>query len=256
MGTTKDQTANWVSIGPARWYDCMLGKYTDRKLAMLTGTTEKRIYSRRRDFGIKAYSISQAIEPYLALLGSESDGAVAALCGASVRSVRDFRQSRNIPPRHESRPRPTQQRLPADPLRPYTALLGKVPDADVARLSGLGVEEVRSLRESFNLPEVDPIDEQAPAPRVKDFHGPLLGYESLLGTVSDAKVSREVGVPYGVVVARRIFLDIPPYQRIARASRYKHLIGVVSDSVLAKLAGVSRTRIADMRKGIEHDPKS
>ncbi|MEZ1477593.1 hypothetical protein QVN01_33995, partial [Pseudomonas aeruginosa] len=81
------------------------------------------------------------------------------------------------------------------------------------------------------------------------FHcSPNPGYESLLGTMSAAKISREVGVPIGVVEARQQYLGIAPYRRVSRAERYAHLFGLVPNNVLAKLAGVSHERIADMRR--------
>lgn len=62
------------------------------------------------------------------------------------------------------------------------------------------------------------------------------------------KISREVGVPIGVVEARQQYLGIAPYRRVSRAERYAHLFGLVPNNVLAKLAGVSHERIADMRR--------
>lgn len=40
----------------------------------------------------------------------------------------------------------------------------------------------------------------------------------------------------------------PPYQRVSRVARYEYLLGVVSNNVLAKLAGVTLARVADIRK--------
>ncbi|RON40331.1 hypothetical protein [Pseudomonas brassicacearum] len=38
------------------------------------------------------------------------------------------------------------------------------------------------------------------------------------------------------------------YQRVSRVARYEHLLGVVSNNVLAKLTGVTPARVADIRK--------
>lgn len=42
----------------------------------------------------------------------------------------------------------------------------------------------------------------------------------------------------------------------AHHSRYAYLLGLVSDSVLAQLTGVSRARIWDMRKAMETGGKA
>lgn len=251
MEKSPPKPVNWRTIGAACWFDPMLGKFTDRELARRVGTTEERIARRRKLFALDAYSITQAIEPFRHLLGVESDEQVARLCGASVRSVRDYRQSQGIAPRHASRPKARQQRLPlGHPLRPYKALFGHVSDDEISRVSGVEVAEVTAMREAFGFGPVAALaDPEAPA-RIADFHGPLLGFESLLSSMSSAKISRAVGVPVAAVDQRRDFLAVP-YRRTARASRYAHLFGVVPNALLAKLAGVSPARIADMRKAME-----
>lgn len=248
LGSKPSKRVNWRAIGVACWFDPMLGKFTDRELARRVGTTEERIARRRRLFAIDAYSITQAIEPYRHLLGVESDNQVARLCGASVRSVRDYRQSQAIAPRHESRPKARQQRLPVGhPLRPYKALFGHVADDDISRVAGVDVAEVAAMREAFGYAPVEALAETTSPVALEDYHGPLLGFESLLSSMSSARISRTVGVPVAVVDQRRDFLAVP-YRRTARASRYAHLFGKVPNALLAKLAGVSPARIADMRK--------
>lgn len=257
MKATKPKAANWLLIDVARWYDCMLGKSTDRELARRVGTTENRIARRRQHFGIDPYSVSQAMAPYKHLLGVESDKSVASICEVSVPSVRAYRKSLGIPPMPKAKAIERPQTKPyVDPLSPFRDLLGKVPDADVARLSGIGIEEVASARQSLRLEPVILAPDSRKFDVVPDYHGPLLGYESMLGKFSDAKISRQVGVPISLVERRRTFLGIEPYQRVAQASRYSHLLGEVSDSLLAKLAGVSRTRISDMRKAMERNKRS
>jgi len=123
-----------------------------------------------------------------------------------------------------------------------------VSDQEIAALSGASVATVKALREAFGFGPVAPLPE-APKPNpIPDYLGPWLGYESLFGIMSSAKISRAVGVPFAVVEQRREFLGVKHYQRVSRAARYEHLLGVVSNNVLAKLAGVSPARIADMRK--------
>ncbi|HFK8600292.1 TPA: hypothetical protein ACG0RR_005878 [Pseudomonas aeruginosa] len=217
---------NWTVIGVARWYDWKLGKLSDRDLARLVGTSEGSIRRRRVQFGIEVYSVAVAIAPYQHLLGLESDRSVSAKSGVSVKSIQAYRESQGIAPRSKVTRR--SQRLPLDhPVRPYKSALGLVPDEDIAQASGVAVEVVQALREAFGLDAVAPSPDLASPAPVEDYHGPGLGYESLLGTMSAAKLSRTVGVAYAVVEARRQFLGIAPYKRVSRADRYVHLFGVV-----------------------------
>ncbi|UXL41043.1 hypothetical protein N7D90_24605 (plasmid) [Pseudomonas fragi] len=237
---------DWKIVGLPRWYDCKLGRIKDQTLARLVGISKNRIRARRLMLGIAAYTVDQAIEPFRDLLGVESDPVIAARCGVSVSSVTTYRESLGIAPL--ARPTPRKQRIPANhPVRPYKALLGLVSDQDIAKLSDVPVATVKSLREAFGFEPAAPLPELPRPDPVPDYQGPWLGYESLFGTMSSAKISRAVGVPLAVVEQRREFLGVKPYQRVSRAARYKHLFGVVPNNVLAKLAGVSPARIADMR---------
>lgn len=240
-----------MDVNDPLWYDCMLGKFTDRELANRVGTTEKRIATRRRRLGIEAYSITQAIAPFKHLLGTETDASIAAMCGASIKSVGVYRRSLGIPTQHKAKPAPTPLIPKGHPLFRYTELLGRVPDEDVCRLSGVGSEDVASAREALGRHSVHLDDEPECVAVISDYHGPLLGYESLLGTIPDTKVSRQVGVAVTVVEARRIYLGIKPYKRVSRAAQYAYLLGLVPDTLLAELTGVSHTRIADMRQAMK-----
>ena len=245
-------TSDWKNIGLPKWYDCKLGRMKDRTLARLVGTTQHRIRQRRLMFGIAAYTVDQVIEPFRDLLGVESDPAIAARCGVSVSSVTTYRESQGIPPR--PRPTPRKQRIPANhPVRPYKALLGLVTDQDIAKLSGATVATVKALREAFGFGPAAPLPEPPKPIPLPNYQGPWLGFESLFGTMSSAKISRAVGVPFSVVEQRREFLGIKPYQRVSRVARYEHLLGMVSNNVLAKLAGVAPSRIADIRKSKGHN---
>jgi hypothetical protein len=241
---------NWRAIGLACWFDPMLGKFTDRELARLVGTDERRIARRRKLFAIDAYSISQAIEPYRHLLGVESDVKVARASGASVRSVRDYRQAQGIAPRSLSKPRPLQKRLPiGHPVRPLLEALRLVAAEDVAAAANVPVSVVLEVCAALGIKPPAPDRSTAPAVPLENVPGPWLGFESLLGTMSSAKISRAVGVPLTVVEQRREFLGVR-YQRVSKAQRYVHLFGILPNHVIAKLAGVSTARILDMRKNI------
>jgi hypothetical protein len=240
---------DWKTVDLPRWYDCKLGRLKDQALARLVGTTKGRIRARRLALGIAACSVNQVIEPFRHLLGVESDRVIAARCGASISSVTTYRESLGIPAKPRPIPLQRKLRIPLNhPVKPYKALLGLVPDGDIARLADVPVATVKTLREAFGFepaPSLPDAIEQVPVP---NYQGPWLGYESLFGTMSAAKISRAVGVPFSVVERRQAFLGIDPYQRVSKVARYKHLVGVVSDNLLAKLAGVSPSRIYGIRK--------
>jgi hypothetical protein len=239
--------ADWENIGIPRWYDCKLGRMKDRRLARLVGTSLNRIRYRRELFGIAPYSVHEAIEPYRHLLGVETDSHISRLCDVSVSSVTNYRESLCIPPRPRAPQR--KQRIPANhPVRPYKALLGLVADKEIAKLAGVPVATVEALREAFGFQPVAPLPKAPKRRLIPDYHGPLLGYESLFGTMSAAKISRATGVAITVVERRQTFLGVTPYVRVSRLERYRHLVGVVSSSVLAKLAGVSPARVRDFAR--------
>ncbi|SOS30002.1 hypothetical protein PL963_P100019 (plasmid) [Pseudomonas cerasi] len=243
---------DWAKIGLARWYDCKLGTMTDRKLAGLVGTSVAVIRRRRELFCIEVWSISQLIKPYRHMFDDHSDLTIARLCGASVKSVTTYRRSEGLSEYIRPATLQRRQRLPAGhPVRLFRPLLGRVADEEVSRLSGVEVESIASIRESFGLSR---LSDEAPHPiRLNawaNFCGPWLGYESLLGTMSDPKVSRAVNVPVSVVQQRRIFLGIQPYRRVSKLERYRHLLGLVPNNLVAMLAGVSHTRVTDYLKQI------
>lgn len=242
--------ANWQAIGLPRWYDCKLGRINDKTLAKLVGTTKGQIRYRRLLFGIPAWTVDLVIAPFQDLLGVESDRDIASRCGASLSSVTAYRESLGIPPKPRPTPRkPRKQRLSVNsPVRPYRTLLGLVCDQDIAKLAGCTVATVKAARELLGLKAAAPLPKEPQRVPFPNYQGPWLGYESLIGTMSAAKISRASGVPFSVVERRQEFLGVKPYQRVSRVARYQHLLGLVPNSVLAKLAGVTAARVADIRK--------
>lgn len=240
--------ADWKNIGQARWFDCKLGTMKDEDLAQLVGTTKSRIRYRRQLFGIGAWNVNVAIEPYRHLLGIESTRAVARLCGVSAYSVDQYRKSLGMKARPGPASLPKPKKFPiGHPLRPYKPLLGMVHDQEVADLAGVSLSTVRNWRNALGRAAAKPLPKQPTSPRLKNYVGPWLGYESLFGSMSAAKISRSVGVPYAVVVQRQEFLGATPYQRVSKLVRYQHLIGLIPIGLLAKLAGVSVSRASEFR---------
>lgn len=235
--------ADWKNIGVPRWFDCKLGSMKDEDLAQLVGTVKSKIRYRRQLFGIAAWSVDMAIEPYRHLLGIESTRTVARLCGVSAYSVGQYRKRLGLKAKPGPDPKPRQKRFPINhPLRPYKSLLGLVHDDEVADLANVSRRTVKKWREALGREPVERLPKEPSPRRLKNYVGPWLGYESLFGTMSAAKISRAVGVPIAIVEKRQAFLGATPYQRVSKLARYQHLVGLISNGLLAKIAGVSTTR--------------
>lgn len=244
--------ADWKNIGIPRWFDCKLGSMKDEDLAHLVGTTKSRIRYRRQLFGYPAWSVDKAIEPYRHLLGIESTRTVARLCGVSAYSVGQYRKRLGIKAKPGPEGAPKPRRFPANhPLRPYKTLLGLVHDDEVANLAGVSRTTVRNWREALGREPAKALPKEPAQQRIKNYVGPWLGYESLFGTMSAAKISRAVGVPFAIVEQRQKFLGAIPYQRVSKLARYQHLAGLISNALLAKLAGVSATRANEFSRQVE-----
>ncbi|WP_262121945.1 hypothetical protein [Serratia ficaria] len=181
-----------------------------------------------------------AIEPYRHLLGVESTRTVARLCGVSAYSVDQYRKSLGVKARPGPAPRPKPLKFPTShPLRPYEPLLGAVHDEEVADIAGVTRKTVTRWRKALGRAPAEKLPKQKKIRQLKNYVGPWLGYESLFGTMSAAKISRAVGVPYAVVEQRQKFLGATPFKRVSKMARYRHLVGIIPIGLLAKLAGVS-----------------
>nr|QOQ33316.1 hypothetical protein [Pseudomonas syringae pv. actinidiae] len=236
----QDFMADWKNIGQARWFDCKLGTMSDGKLAQLVGTKKGKIKYRRELFGIEAWNVTMAIAPFRHLLGIESTRTVARLCGVSAYSVDQYRKSLGVKakPGPDSLQKP--KRFPVNhPLRRYKQLLGILHDQDVADLASVSRTTVRNWREALGRAPVEPLPKPPKAPQLENYVGPWLGYESLFGSMSVAKISRAVGVPYPVVEQRQMFLGVTPFKRVSKLARYQHLVGLIPIRLLAEIAGVS-----------------
>ena len=91
------------------------------------------------------------------------------------------------------------------PLRPYKTLLGLVHDDEVANLARVSRTTVRNWREALGRELAEALPKEPAQQRIKNCVGPWLGYESLFGTMSAAKISRAVGVPFAIVEQRQNF---------------------------------------------------
>lgn len=252
MEASWPRVANPRAIRKPRAYDHLLGTMKDLHLAQQVGTTRHTIKRRREAFGLPPFTVAQALAPYQHLLGAQSDRSIGGLAGVSPGMVRVYRESQGILP--VFRPKPRAQLLPlGHPLRAYKPLFGHVSDQEIARVSNVALATVQETREALGFEPVAPVLKPSEADPLPDYHGPLLGYESLLHCMSVAKISRAVGVPYSIVEKRRNFLGVKSPERVSRVVLYQHLLGVIPSALLAQLAGVSASRISELcrAKGLQ-----
>jgi hypothetical protein len=110
------------------------------------------------------------------------------------------------------------------------AALGKLPDAEVAKIAGCSVGTVSRKREFHGIPPFQ-------APIVPgDWDADQL---ALLGKIPDAKFARMVGAAAQTVRRAREHLGIAPYMSIKRSSAWlpwqEVLLGLMSDTQVARV---------------------
>ena len=75
-------------------------------------------------------------------------------------------------------------------------------------------------------------------------------YDSLLGTMSDAKLAKKIGVSTNVVMQRRRSLAIPPAmlgKKLVAWDTHDHLLGTMSDAKASKQIGCSTNQVRTRR---------
>ncbi len=165
----------------------------------------------------------------LALLGTESDTALGDRWGMSRMTVARKRQSLEIASYDLKRggfQRETLFRWSPENL----TLLGKEPDATVARRLGISRRAVYKMRLRQGLPAAKR------APRVHS-----LPHEAvpLLGKLSDAELAYRFGIPDDLVYRKRKQRDIPKLQ----------VEQPISEALLAEL-GTESDRVIGLRHGV------
>ena len=66
---------------------------------------------------------------------------------------------------------------------------------DIANLASVSLATAKASREAFDFKPAAPLPETPERASIQNYQGPWLGYESLFGSMSAAKISRAVGVP-------------------------------------------------------------
>jgi len=146
---------------------------------------------------------------------------------ASVRSERASSQPSSRPGSKDAK------------IERHFALLGKVPDAEIARMANVSVRTVASYRSRNNIAGYKGPRRRPNAPGRR--HSRLDEYRPLLGRVPDRVVAEEAGMSLGAVRNYRIKYDISPAGRL-KDSTIRHLMqawrdGEDVESALVELAG-------------------
>lgn len=215
----------------AKPYDSLLGTMSDQDLANATGVCNQTISARRKLLGVDAWSVEIALSPHMHLLGILSDKEISNISGIGISSVTKYRKENDIHPH---------------PLAEFLPLLGRVTDEDVSRVSEKPISMVERVRWILSI---DAFVEEVNDPiRVEDFEGPLLGFESLLTTATSTEIMRQTGIHFSIIERRRDFLGLPVFQHKSKLEPYMHLVGIVPVPLLAKLAGLSGSRVRQLSK--------
>ena len=172
----------------------------------------------------------------IALLGTMSDGAVAAHIGGKAATVQFKRQELKIKP---FKPKPGAREGKRRPNFNWTkealGLLGTKPDSEIAKLLGLSSNTVSHKRRSQGIvgrkPKRDPI--------VMPEH--LIHH---LGKWTDAKIAKEIGVSANAVSKYRRRRQIKAtIEHNALSPKAIPMLGTMQDAELARMFNVTNTTI-------------
>lgn len=119
------------------------------------------------------------------------------------------------------------------------ALLGKVPDGELALQAGISKDTVATERKRRGIEAFHPVGEPVVWTRERI---------EMLGTDSDAAVARELGLHYASVKYKRQLLGIPPFHPKRRPSAAGYpwtpeevaLLGTMSDGAVAMELGITK----------------
>ncbi len=173
----------------------IVGVKPDREVAEQLGMTAENVRAWRNRRGIPAgwrseepapkkgksggrSSRTSVIDKYEHLLGVVPDQTIAHFSGLKVATVGKARAKRGVPPVAVDGPPPRHRRSKMDP---FLHLLGKEPDAEIARLSGVSPKNVSNFRRRHGIPsarrlklEQAPPVEEAAAPVVEEAPAPVV----------------------------------------------------------------------------------
>ena len=173
----------------------LLGKRTDRELALLAGVNSVAIMRWRDRLGIPAYRL---LTPEVRqLLGTMPDDVLAKHVGRKTSFIARMRRRFRIRACRPKRIRPST----AIKLTELLPLLGTIPDSEIAVRSGLHKNTVMRWRKLQGIPLY--------------YRRPVMSQEvkKLLGTMPEAELAKKVGVTISYVCQLRKKLGIPKYSK-------------------------------------------
>jgi len=138
----------------------LLGKISDEKLARRAGISSGTVTRERRRRGIEAFWPPRGPVEWtpemISLIGNESDGVVGRELGLSRTTIRRKRELLGISP---YTPPPSSAVESAIPWEPEDlALLGTMPDKEVAQQLGISVASAMLKRQTLKIPPLQAAD--------------------------------------------------------------------------------------------------
>lgn len=195
--------------------------------------------------------VPETLVPLLGILSDREVADRAGVCEITARKWRVAAQGSMTRGRPRGRPRGSYLSLEKFKLRVekqypgMIALFGVESDPDLARKYGISRARAHQIRQKLG------------APSYRETHAVKWDeIDPLLGTMSDHQVHLHSGVSPQRIKARRESLGIPRHvpptilERDAKMEVHKHLVGTMSDTDFADLAGVGREQARQFRKNL------
>lgn len=241
MGTEEKMPQDRKSSLPAKLIR-KLGKFPDTALADEFGVPLHHVRRARVDRGIAPANREEYVwnKSQLALLGVVPDFELARRWGLAPNTVGNKRRKLGIPP---AIPKTTdkQHRWTNEQL----SWLGEVPDKEVAKRVGLSQTTVRQKRQVLG------IEPYQPTRKRRDSKVWAEDDIALLGTMSDTKLAKQLGVTRNTVQDKRRQLNIASFASTSADKRWTPVIleqlGKVPDHVIAKQVGINVSAVGLFR---------
>lgn len=183
----------------------LLGKFADQEVAKQLGLNQRKVLKKRLRLGIECYARTSSLwrqwtDKETALLGKMKDTDLAKMLGINSPAVTAKRNALHIASVSQNRPFKRSQ----DWTKKETALLGTMPDKQVAERLNLGCGTVRQMRVALGIPPCGH----------KLTSGNLWSPTTIarLGKTTDREISKALGVSHQRVAQKRKALGIPPFQ--------------------------------------------
>ncbi len=215
-----------------------LGRFSDAEIAKKYGIEKHTIRQIRVQKGIDPNTWYRKRikwdDKMIALLGTDTDNAIAERLGVSHSAVRDKRMKLRIKAfGHKMRPRKEYPQEMID-------LLGTIPDEAVGLKFNLCNSRISSIRRGMGIPAFQHQNEDA------HFSEETI---KLLGTLPDIEIHKTTGIPVKAIRRKRKKLNIPSFREriIVKLEEIKPLLSELSDDEIAEKYNVARSTISKYR---------